>query len=104
MSFDEEYQKAVYYENAMYSKLFKEETLFKIKRRDKNNLYLICRRDKNCEFSIRYGKSKAGNAKLLELKQIHTCSLQACRKLPLKESVLLGTSAEIYQKKTVASI
>ena len=104
MNFDEAYQKAESFENSTYTKKFHKETLFKIQRRNSKQLYLSCRQDKNCEFSIRYRKSQAGNVHLVELKQIHTCSLQACRKLPLKESVLLETSAEVYLKKTVASI
>ena len=104
MNFDEAYQKAESFENSTYTKKFHNDTLFKIQRRNSKQLYLSCRQDKSCEFSIRYRKSQAGNVHLVELKQIHTCSLQACRKLPLKESVLLETSAEVYQKKTVASI
>jgi hypothetical protein len=98
MNFEEAYQKAVSFENSTYTKKFQKETLFKIQRRNSKQLYLCCRQDKTCMFSIRYNrKSQAGNVNLVELKQIHTCTFQSCRKP-------LVTSAEVYLKKTVASI
>jgi hypothetical protein len=89
MSFDEACQKAVNYENAMYSKKFPKDSYFKVKRRNSKQLYLSCRRDKTCKFSIRYSKTPDGNVKNIELKQIHTCSLEACRKTVLRVRQLL---------------
>jgi len=80
MSFDEALLKAKIFEDTMYLKVYKNETLFRIKRRDSERLYLSCRKDDSCKFSIRYGKSKAGFVKLLELKQLHSCSVQKFQK------------------------